>query len=350
MDFPTPGTAPADDERTPEERAATLQPMLADPDPRVRKSAAIALGHLKCPAATGSLCRLLGDADEGVRVLACQALARLADPSAVPALVAATHDPSPEVRSGVLWALANVAAHGNLADEGRAALFGPIVVLAFDPDDGVRADAAAVVGSLRDARATDALTVLLEDTCPRVRANACASLALTDDPAGLEALLGALEEDGLEPLVAVSALDGVARRAERGSVEPASGQAARVVGAACRLARTDTGRPAAADCAPDQVGWADVRATAVWALGLTAPLDLAQRPAVQEALEGAVADGDGWCVRYAAESCARIHDDAARDLLRRTAGAWLDDAGAPRADVDPAVAQVVRQALDAFGA
>lgn len=309
---------PAD--QTPDDlvaRVGALEPMLADPDPRVRKSAVIALGRMACPQATAALCRALADRVEGVRVLACQALARLADPACLPDLLGRTHDESTQVRAGVLWALANVAAHGGVDDATRRSLFTPVVVLAFDPDDGVRADAAAVLGSLRDERASEALSVLLEDDCSRVRANACASLGLLDDEAGLDLLLGVLGHDEEDPLVLVSAIDGVARRAERGTLAAGSDVAVRAVALLCGLTSGDVlpGAPNAASQACDRAGADDVRSTAVWALGFVAPLVPTLRPDVQNVLEGALAHGSSWSRRYAVESLARIHDDSARATL-----------------------------------
>lgn len=288
-----------------EGRVAALGPMLADPDPRVRKSAAVALGRMPCEAASAALSRLLGDADEGVRVLACQALGRLARASAIPSLLAHVHDESAHVKAGVLWALANLAAHGGLSSDQLGALFSPVVVMAFDPDDGVRADAAAVIGALHDPRATDALLVLLEDGCPRVRANACSSLGLSDDEAGLEALLGVLETRDAAEMEAVSALDGLARRAQRGSLEPQGPQAARALDAACVLA-TRSDDP-------------DVRSTAVWALGILGPLVPAMRAGVDSALAHALQSGQDWEIRYAIDSLELLGDEDARATLERFA-------------------------------
>lgn len=333
-------------EPDPSERVAALEPMLADADPRVRKSAVIALGRMACPEATAALCRMLDDPAEGVRVLTCQALGRAADPASVPALVAHAHDPSAEVRAGVLWAFANVAAHGGpgggaLPAEGRAGLFTPVVVLAFDPDDGVRADAAAVLGALRDPRAADALLALLEDACPRVRANACASLGLLDGASGLGALLDVAENRAEEPIVLVSALDGLARRAERGAVAAATPEAVRAVDAACLWAEAPQGEeagPAEADAEPTA---ADVRATAVWALGMLGDLAGERAAAVRACLKGALASPSAWTVRYAIESLARLHDAASLAELRSFADALPPDA-------DPGVSAVLDRALATF--
>ena len=350
------------------QRVEALATLAHDGDPRVRKSVAIALGRLGVPDATPALCELLADADEGVRVLACQALGRVADPASVPALLERVHDESVEVRSGVLFALASVVAHGSVSDEVRASLFTPMVVMAFDPDDGVRADAAATLGALRDGRAVEPLALLAEDACAQVRANACASLGLADEAAALPVLLERAEDGAEEPLVRIAALDGLARRAERGSLPAEVPEAVRVVALACALAEgADCGTGACGDGSPangasdpsadagvctsdgmaaDAVACEeetptakDLRATAVWALGLL-PAGGA-RIEVQRALESALSCEDVWCQRYAIEALARIGDDAARAALRaldarRAAG---DRALAPEA------AEVLRQAL-----
>ena len=305
-------------------RAAQLAPMLDDADARVRKSCVIALGKMPCPAAVDILCRALDDADEGVGVLACQALGRIADPSCLKAVLAHTRDESAQMRAGVLWVLANVAAHGGLDDAARNGLFSPIVLLAFDPDDGVRADAAAVLGTIPDERAVDPLLVLAEDDEPRTRANALASLGLVGGGRGEEALLAYVEKcaaavgrDAVAPGVAddacapsselpvVSALDALARRAERGEMGPRGERARRAVLAALALGR---------GAAPGS----DVRATAVWSLGLLAPLCDDAREDVIGLLGGVLgASAAGtWEWRYAVESLSRMGGDDAGALLR----------------------------------
>lgn len=279
-------------------RVESVAALMADPDARVRKSCVVALGKMDAPGAAAQLARALDDADEGVRVLACQALGRKTGEElagVLPALVAHVHDASGQVRSGVLWALANAVAHAGLDADTLAGLFTPVTVLAFDPDDGVRADAAAVLGTLRDERATDALTVLLEDEVARVRANACASLGLTDDEAGEALLLARVAQAGEDALVRVSAVDALARRCERDDAPHA-----RVL-------------PGLLACCADED--ADVASTAVWALGFACEQASELRGQVQGALSQALAGANEWAARYAVESLARIHDDAARQLL-----------------------------------
>lgn len=284
-------------------RARQLAPMLSDADARVRKSAVVALGRMGCPVAVDLLCRALDDADEGVGVLACQALGRLADPACLDAVLSHTRDASPQMRSGVLWVLANVAAHGGLADQARSELFGPIVMLAFDPDDGVRADAAAVLGTVPDPRSVDPLLVLSEDDVERVRGNALASLGLVGGARGEGALVACVEADGTASLPLVSALDALARRAERGELGAGDDHASRSLAAALRLA-ADAGDP-------------DVRSTAVWALGPLARACPAWRDRAVGLLGSILEQGgdESWAWRYAVESLARIGGDDVASML-----------------------------------
>lgn len=350
------------DSMTVEQRVEALTALARDEDPRVRKSVAIALGSLACSQTTTALCDLLDDADEGVRVLACQALGRAADPAAVGALLGRVHDESAEVRAGVLFALANVVAHGGISAEARAALFTPMVVMAFDPDDGVRADAAATLGTLRDERAGEPLALLAQDACARVRANACASLGLADAPEGLDVLLERAGDAGEEPLVRVAALDGLARRAERGMLVAGTPQARQAAEIACTLAEeggeqaaglrasaadgaagsgasAGAGASESADTPADAPTQADLRATAVWALGL---LPLGEgRARAQEVLEAALVCDDAWCQRYAIEALARLGDAPAHAALRDLDAARTSGARA----LAPEVASVLDQAL-----
>ncbi len=347
----TPGEHVAD-VRTPEERVAALVPMLSEDDPVVRKTAIIALGQLPCAPATEALCTMLEDPDEGVRVLTCQAPGVAADPACLTSLLRCVHDESVQVRSGILWVIAQIVAHGAIDDDLRAGLFTPAVVMAFDPDDGVRSDAASIIGTLHDARATDALLVLLEDDCAHVRANACVSLALLDTAEGLDALLAVAESSGEDPLVCVSALEGIARRGERGTIEPSSSVAGRVIDALCRLATTTAIAEPDVD-AEDALTENDVHASAVWALGMIASLIRHHShgekcASVQTILTNALMSSDLWSRRYAAEACARLHDEAALEALRRCADDIFDADGGLRDEASSEFGDVLKQALATF--
>lgn len=79
---------------------------LADADPCVRRVAAIRLGRIEDPAATGALVRALGSPQAGEREAAALGLGIAEDPEAVPALVRALEgDDSPRVRRAAAWAL-----------------------------------------------------------------------------------------------------------------------------------------------------------------------------------------------------------------------------------------------------
>lgn len=347
------GRAESAEDLTPEQRVEMLAAMMHADDARIRKSVAIALGNLGTQAACAPLCEMLSDEDEGVRVLVCQSLGRLADPASVESLLACVHDTSEQVRSGVLFALANIAAHGGLSERERADLFTPIVVMAFDPSDGVRADAAATLGTLNDSRATEPLLALVDDANARVRANACASLGITASESlesaqdALDALIGRISDDEEKPLVRVSALDGLARKAQRGQLDGEDARFADAVRIACRLAGASLPvNPSEAKEQPDvqedaqpsdaaAVGASDedrepterdVRATAVWALGMLCEGDFREHAdagnlsdLVFDTLVAALHSEDAWCQRYAIEALGRIGGDREVKALRALA-------------------------------
>ena len=187
----------------------------------------------------------------GVRVLVCQALGRLADPASLPALSASVHDPSAEVRAGVLFAMASLARPRRACR--RAA---PQHVHAHG-GDGLRPPmtACAPTRPPRWARCTTSAPANRSPSWraiawPACGANACASLGLLDDETGLDILLERALDEGEDLLVRASALDGLARRAERGTLVIDMPQAARATELACSLAerlRGLAGDPDASD-------------------------------------------------------------------------------------------------------
>lgn len=85
---------------------ASLVSLLSDPDARVRRRAATAIGRVGIEAGVSSLAGALGDVDGGVRAAAAYGLGQLAAASATDALISALSDAQPEVRARATDALA----------------------------------------------------------------------------------------------------------------------------------------------------------------------------------------------------------------------------------------------------
>ena len=114
-----------------------LTALAADPDPRIRRRAAIAIGRVGLPEGGAALQPLLTDQDSDVRQMAAFGLGLLADKAAVPALTAALQDADPRVRGRAAEAL------GLIGDTGSAAAVGQMVsayvkqgaIASLAPDD-----------------------------------------------------------------------------------------------------------------------------------------------------------------------------------------------------------------------
>jgi cyclophilin family peptidyl-prolyl cis-trans isomerase/HEAT repeat protein len=122
-----------------------LTALLADPEPRVRRRAATAIGRVGLQEGVQPLSAALADADPDVREMAAFALGLIADAASAPALTAALADASPLVRGRAAEALGLVGSREGSEAAGRAAA-GPIgrmageyarsaAVRALQPDD-----------------------------------------------------------------------------------------------------------------------------------------------------------------------------------------------------------------------
>ena len=114
-----------------------LATLVTDPEPRIRRRAAISVGRVGLAEGGALLQPLLKDTDPDVRQMAAFALGLLADKTAVPALTAALQDPEPRVRGRAAEAL------GLIGDTGSAAAVGQMVsayvkagaIASLSPDD-----------------------------------------------------------------------------------------------------------------------------------------------------------------------------------------------------------------------
>ena len=139
---PAVATAPATSGRKPKVAPAApklpdLTTFLADPAPRVRRRAALAIGRVGLVEGVAPLAGLLTDTDPQVRQMAAFALGLIGDASATPPLSQALLDPDPLVRGRAAEALGQIGAKeaapaiGTLAAE----LVKHPAVTAMGPDD-----------------------------------------------------------------------------------------------------------------------------------------------------------------------------------------------------------------------
>jgi len=94
--------------RTPAATRALLEALSA-PDPRTRQLGAIGLGYAEDPATVDSLLQALRDDAAGVRATAAWALGEIEDPRALPALTRLlARDPDPDVRRAAAIAIGDL--------------------------------------------------------------------------------------------------------------------------------------------------------------------------------------------------------------------------------------------------
>jgi HEAT repeat protein len=122
---------------------ATVEPLAAalrDPDPCVRRMAALKLGRSGHPRAIAALTTALGGAEPELRAVGALGLGYAEDPRSIEPLGDALHDDTPEVRAAAAWAL------GEIEDARAIPLLIP--VLRGDADPAVRRVAAWALGSI----------------------------------------------------------------------------------------------------------------------------------------------------------------------------------------------------------
>jgi len=228
-----------------------LTTLITDPEPRIRRRAALAIGRVGLSEGAAPLLPLLTDPDGEVRQMAAFALGLLGDKSAVAALTAALQDAEPRVRGRAAEAL------GLMGDAGSAALVGQMVagyiqqgaVASIAPDDEqwpktAEADAvrlgvfalvrqkaweplaAAVLDSsgrpvsawwpiayalqrIGDARAVPALQQLLNGPGRYTRAFAARGLGALKHAASVPALVALLQQSTSDPAMAFTAIHAI---------------------------------------------------------------------------------------------------------------------------------------------
>jgi cyclophilin family peptidyl-prolyl cis-trans isomerase/HEAT repeat protein len=335
-----------------------LLPLLADRVAEVRRDAAFALGQIGHRSAREALERALDDADSFVRENAVEALGKLGDPRATPRVVRILKAGTPVQRLRAcesLWRLADTSAAGALVSElsqKDAALRWRVAYaleklplpervvpavspLLSDPDPLVRAHAARTLGREKSPLATPALLAALTDADPAVVVNVLRSLQLVADGSrpGTGRRIAELlrHRDPYVRVTAASALadsfawvgtgsdssavQGALRQGMQDSDFATRGACGRALIVRLKLAGLDLARPLFADSV------AYTRVAVLDGLRSMRKEDLAQEPPrVVNALSGAYFNGGHLLVRMTAAEVAgalmgRTHSPGLAKLL-----------------------------------
>lgn len=208
----------------PDQVVARLVSLLKDPDPVVRRTAALSLGKIADPGVAVALREGLFDPDETVRRYSAWALGNLGDSAIDPAglvLVQQLNDPVPEVKTAVAQAIGKIGATQGMVEllgealneadpETRRAVvqalgwlespsaYQMLLDALTDEDADVRQGAVAALGELGDAHALPAIRQrLLKDPDVGVRSEAAFRLGKLGDDSLLPTLqfISAKDED-----------------------------------------------------------------------------------------------------------------------------------------------------------
>jgi cyclophilin family peptidyl-prolyl cis-trans isomerase/HEAT repeat protein len=155
--------------------APSLKPRLADRDAGVAGLAIEALGKLGDRSTTAWLLPFLSDPRAPLRAHAAVAMWRLADTSAVDALLARRSERDPTVRWRVVYALEKLPAPARVVPA--------LTTMLHDPDPLVRAHVVRTLGRQKSRAATPALLSALADADVPVRVNALRALVQVADSA-----------------------------------------------------------------------------------------------------------------------------------------------------------------------
>jgi HEAT repeat protein len=169
------------------ELGARLSSWLTDPETRIRLAAAEALNQSPSAAALPGLARASSDPDAKVRASVARALGASGSADAVVPLLGRLDDAAPDVRREV------VAALGHLGDR-RAVV--PLLGKVEDSASSVRRAAAAALGRLGDARAVSALVLVLRDADESVRVAALEAVGRLGDASAVSSVVAVLGSAG----------------------------------------------------------------------------------------------------------------------------------------------------------
>jgi HEAT repeat protein len=164
---------------------ARLSRALGDPDARVRRAVAHALGVSSRPEATAALLARLDDSDPDVAVAVIEALERLGDKKSVVPLISRLSDNRSKLRRAVVVALGTL---------GSSASVSALTLALRDSDKQVRLAAVSALGRTHDEGAVDALrSVLTGDPAIDVRVAALTALSEIPSPRTTTILIAELD-------------------------------------------------------------------------------------------------------------------------------------------------------------
>lgn len=347
---PPPPAAPAGRKKrsraVPAPPVLDLVPLLSDPDPTIRRRAALAVGRVGLVEGVQPLLPLLKDADPDVRQMAAFGLGLIGDRSASPVLQDVLADTSYVVRGRAAEALGligdtaaaapiaamvkDAAAQGNVArvapdletfpadpplEAFRLGVYALVRLKAYDALASAVLDGAQPItewwpvafalSRLEDSRAVPALTTLLASKGTSSRAFAAKGLGAVKAQGAVDSLVALIQPGSIQPPVAVSAIRALAQIGDPRAGAPLLRLiAAREVDPAVRLeAVVAAGAlkvPGATDVLMDVAGdpWPSMRAAALRSLAETDPngfifalsgLDPDPHWSVRAALAGALA-------------------------------------------------------------
>jgi HEAT repeat protein len=163
-----------------------LSQSLKDPNPKVRRLAAKALGQTGSMATVDPLLQAVADPDPRVRAAATIALGSLHHPVVAQKLIDAYASVPPELQPHLIFAMSQI----------NDIIVVPFLLEHFSSSSiETRAAIVLALGKLRDARAIDTLLMALKDEDEIVRANAAFALRSFYSVTVMDALLALLDDD-----------------------------------------------------------------------------------------------------------------------------------------------------------
>ncbi|MEW6068839.1 MAG: HEAT repeat domain-containing protein [Nitrospirota bacterium] len=178
--------------------------MLDNPNPAIRKNAALLLGKIRAKEAVPALGFALKDGNISVRKAVVIAFSNIKTEESIKFLILALTDEKPDIRVMSALSLGRIGGNG---------VFEALSILLADSDDSVRGAAARSIGMLKDKRAIKPLIGLLSDKNGFVVATAMESLSMIGGSDARSALIHKLSSKDKEiirtAIKSLSSFDGI---------------------------------------------------------------------------------------------------------------------------------------------